>query len=201
MYDVILKGRLIDGRSEHAIEQGLVAVRDGRIVYAGEEQGFAREGHPPAAPDDKVMTADTIMPGFIDVHAHLSGTENAGSFADGKFFGDQLMGAAYQVGILLDAGFTGIRDMSEAGLYLSRAQKRGVLRAPRIMPGGKILGITSGHIDLEPYMSKKDVNRLSHFERLCDGPADCLLAVREQFREGFLPRLTGWTMSNFLLRS
>ena len=52
------------------------------------------------------------------------------------------------------------------------------------MPGGKILGITSGHIDMDPYMSKADINRSSTFFRLCDGTADCLLAVREQFRIG-----------------
>ena len=157
MYDFIIKGRLIDGISNEPIERGILAIQGDRIAYAGTEVGFQMPENA------QVISADTILPGFFDVHAHLVGHEDAGDFADGKFFGDQLLGAAYQTGVLLDAGFTGIRDMSEAGLYLSRAQKRGILRAPRIMPGGKILGITSGHIDMDPYMSKADINRSSTF--------------------------------------
>jgi imidazolonepropionase-like amidohydrolase len=178
MYDLIIKGRIIDGISNEPVEQGVLAIQGDRIAYVGPEAGFTiSEGA-------EVICAETILPGFFDVHAHLVGHENAGSFADGKFFGDQLLGAAYQTGLLLDAGFTGIRDMSEAGVYLSRAQKRGILRAPRIMPGGRILGITSGHVDMDPFMSKDDINRSSSFYRLCDGVDDCLLAVREQFRIG-----------------
>ena len=74
--------------------------------------------------------------------------------------------------------------MSENGLYLSRAIERGILRGPKIMPGGKVLGITSGHVDLEPYMTKKFFNQTSHLCRLVDGPDDCIQAVREQFRAG-----------------
>ena len=93
----------------------------------------------------------TILPGFIDVHAHLTGDEDAGSFANGQLFGDQLIGAVYQVGLLLDAGFTGIRDMSEAGFYLSRGVERGGNpRPPVSSPAEKVLGITSGHVDMGP---------------------------------------------------
>ncbi|MBN1777517.1 MAG: amidohydrolase family protein [Clostridiales bacterium] len=178
MYDFIIKGRLIDGVSAEAVERGILAVKGDRIAYAGTETGFQMPENA------ELIGADTILPGFFDVHAHLSGDEDAGDFAGGRFFGDQLMGAAYQAGLLLDAGFTGIRDMSEAGVYLSRAQERGILRAPRILPGGRILGITSGHVDMDPYNGKEDSNRNSRMYRLCDGADDCLLAVREQFRIG-----------------
>lgn len=178
MYDYIIRGRLIDGISNAPVECGILAIENGRIAYAGEEAGFiVPEGA-------EVIKGDTVLPGFIDCHTHLNGLTDAGSFAEGKFFGDQLMGAAFQAGLLLDAGFTGIRDMSEAGFYISRGQQRGILRSPRVMPGGKVLGITSGHVDMEPYISKEEFNRNSHFERLCDGQDDCILAVREQFRMG-----------------
>ena len=178
MFDSIIRGRIINGIADEAIERGIVAVTGEHIAYAGPEAGFSM---PDCA---EVIEAETILPGFFDVHAHLTGHEDAGDFADGMFFGDQLLGAAHQVGILLDAGFTGIRDMSEAGVYLSRAQKRGILRSPRIMPSGRILGITSGHVDMNPWIGKKEINRTSEFFRLCDGADDCLLAVREQFRIG-----------------
>lgn len=180
MKTYVLKGRIIDAVSDTALENGLVAVCGSRITYTGPEKDYQ------TPPDAETISIDdgTILPGFIDCHAHLTGEEDAGSFAGGRLFGDQLLGAAYQAGLLLNAGFTGIRDMSEAGLYLSRAVERGILRGPRIMPGGKVLGITSGHIDFQPHLSKEDFNRMDHLSYLMDGVEDCLRGVREQFRSG-----------------
>lgn len=175
-----LLGRVIDAVSDHPIENGMVLTEGERICYAGP---FAEERIPPEA--KRISVEDgTILPGFIDCHAHLTGEEDAGSFANGKLFGDQLLGAAYQCGLLLDAGFTGIRDMSEAGLYLSRAVERGILRGPRIIPGGKVLGITSGHVDLDMSLTKEEFNRSNHIAYMIDGVEDCLRGVREQFRMG-----------------
>ncbi len=176
--DFVIFGRLIDCVSGGAVERGAVAVEGERITYAGAADGLTvPEGVP-------TVRAETILPGFIDCHAHLTGSEDAGEFARGRLFGDQLLGAAHQAGLLLDAGFTGLRDMSEAGLFVARAQRRGILRGPRVLPGGKVLGITSGHVDFNPELSKDDYNRMDHLSRLCDGVDDCVLAVREQFRQG-----------------
>ncbi len=171
-----LKGRIIDGVSDLAIEKGLLCFGE-TIEYIGPESGFR------IPKDAEVIDVGggTILPGFIDCHAHLSGEEDSGK---SPFFGDQLLGAAYQLGILLDSGFTGLRDMSEAGLYLSRAVARGILRGPRIFPGGKILGVTGGHVDASLHLPKEFVNAYEHSHRLVDGVDDCILGVREQFRAG-----------------
>ena len=180
MGHIVLLGRVIDSVSDSALENGAVEIKDSKITYVGPAAGLSY------SEDAEVQSVDngTIMPGFIDCHIHLTGQEDAGSFCGGTFFGDQLLGAAYQVGLLLDAGFTGLRDMSEAGLYLSRAVDRGILRGPRIMPGGRILGITSGHVDLNPHFSKEFSNMTDPLSRLVDGADDCVLGVREQFRKG-----------------
>lgn len=178
MYDYILKGTVIDAISDAPLQDGLVAIADGYISYVGSAKGF------PIPDGVPVLTADTILPGFIDCHAHLVGMEDAGYLKEQAPFGDMLLGAAYQVGILLDAGFTGLRDMSEQGFYLARAQQRNILRSPRIMPGGRCLGITSGHGDMWTYMSREEANTKIPIGRLCDGVDDCLLATREQFRSG-----------------
>ncbi len=175
-----IKGRIIDAVSDAPVENGLIVTEKSRIRYAGPMD----PSQIPAGTPVLDAGAGSILPGFIDCHAHLTGWEDAGSFANGKMFGDQLLGAAYQCGLLLDAGFTGIRDMSEAGLYLSRAASRGILRAPRILPGGKVLGITSGHVDGEPQLDREEFNRRDHLSYLMDGPEDCLRGVREQFRSG-----------------
>ena len=125
-----------------------------------------------------------ILPGFIDCHAHLTGQNDAGDFSNGTLFGDQLLGAAYQCGLLLDSGFTGIRDMSVAGCYLSRAVERGILRGPKIMPGGQVISNTSGHLDLDMSKTKEQQNQESPIGYLVDGPVDAMLGVRKQFRMG-----------------
>lgn len=175
----LLRGRVIPVSSQDVIEDGAVLVEGPVIRYAGAYE------HCPET-DVEVLSCEngTILPGFIDVHAHLSGEEDAGSFAGGRLFGDQLIGGVRQCALLLESGFTGIRDMSEAGLYLSRGVERGVIRGPRIVPGGKVLSSTGGHGDMAPQLTKALSNQLDHLSRLCDGPDDCTLAVREQFRMG-----------------
>ena len=176
----VLKGRVITAVSDTAIENGMVVVNGERIEYVGEYDASRL----PEGAEVFDAGSGTVLPGFIDCHAHLTGEEDAGSFAHGKLFGDQLLGAAYQCGLILDAGFTGLRDMSEAGLYLSRAVERGVLRGPKIMPGGRVMGITSGHVDLDMSMTKEEFNRSSHLAYMVDGVDDCIHGVREQFRMG-----------------
>lgn len=178
MCDYVLKGTIIDGVSNGPLENGLVAVEGERITYVGAASGFVvPEGVP-------VYTSKTILPGFIDCHAHLSGSEDAGDLGERAAFGDLLLAAAYQAGLLLDAGFTSVRDMSEQGTYLARAQRRGILRGPRIMPGGRCLGITGGHGDEGPHMTKEEVNQKASTCVLCDGVDECVLAARSQFRKG-----------------
>ncbi len=177
--DLLIVGRVINAVSDGVIEDGSVLVSGDRIAYAG-----ARRDCPQT--DARVIEAGpgTIMPGFIDVHAHLTGEEDAGDFADGKLFGDQLVGAVKQLGILLDAGFTGLRDMSLAGLFLSRGTDRGAIRGPRIVPGGRLLGVTGGHVDMSPWVPKEESNARDTLSVLVDGPDECVRAVREQFRLG-----------------
>jgi imidazolonepropionase-like amidohydrolase len=179
-----LKGRIIDAVSDpglglyanRALERGLICFGE-TIDYVGPEQGFSV----PVGAEVIDCGDASILPGFIDCHAHLTGEEDAGG---SHFFGDRLLAAAYQAWLLLEAGFTGLRDMSEAGLYLSRAVERGILRGPKILPGGKILGITGGHVDADLHLPKEFTNTHSNSYRLVDGTDECILGVREQFRAG-----------------
>lgn len=180
MSKYVLRGRVIDAISNQALEEGMVVVIKDSIDYVGP---FKSSLVPENAEIIEIENG-TIMPGFIDCHAHLGGSHSAGPLKNRTPFGDLLLGAAHEIGILLDAGFTGIRDMSRNGPYLSRAVERKVLRGPRIMPGGRVLGITSGHTDPGEGLTKEEVNRYSQISYLVDGIDDCLHGVREQFRLG-----------------
>lgn len=178
IYDYILKGTVIDGVSDEPLHNGLVAIEGDKLAYVGTAEKFEIPDGTP------VYTAAAILPGFMDCHIHLYGGEDAGDMGDNAAFGDLLLGGAYQAGILLDAGFTSVRDMSEQGLYLSRAQARNILRGPRIMPGGRCLGVTGGHGDDGPHLTKEEINRRASTCVLCDGVDECTLAARTQFRKG-----------------
>jgi imidazolonepropionase-like amidohydrolase len=180
MVRYVLKGRVIDAVSDKPVENGMVVVEGDTIEYVGafRESEVASDAHVIDAGDG------TILPGFIDCHAHLCGVQSAGDLGDRASMGDLLLGAAHEIGILLDAGFTGIRDMSRNGPHLSRAVERGILRGPRIMPGGRVLSPTAGHTDPGEGLSKEEVNRNSPIAYLVDGVEECIRGVREQFRVG-----------------
>ena len=118
MNKILLRGRMIDAVSDTPVEDAAVLIEGDRIAYAGPYENCPEKELPAYS-----FPGGTILPGFIDVHAHLTGDEDAGSFANGQLFGDQLIGAVYQVGLLLDAGFTGIRDMSEWDAYVAELEK------------------------------------------------------------------------------
>lgn len=174
----VLKGRLIDGNRDFPIENGLLAADGERIVYAGEAEGF----FVPEGVDVTEIGDATIMPGMIDCHAHLTGEESEN--LTGKSAYDCLLTAAHDCAELVDAGITGVRDMSAFGAALSRAVEAGLLKGPRIMPGGRVISVTAGHADEDPLKSVEEINQKSLISYLADGREGCLKAVRQQFRDG-----------------
>lgn len=174
----IIKGRLIDGNGGEAIENGLVAIKGRRILYAGAADGYALTG------GERIYEVQdgTVMPGMIDCHAHLSGEESQN--LQGRSPYDCLLAAAHDIGVLVDAGITGVRDMSRFGAALERAVKAGILRGPKIMPGGRVISVTAGHADTDTEKSVEEVNAASLIGYLADGKEGCLRAVRNQFRDG-----------------
>ncbi|RHP30080.1 amidohydrolase family protein [Lachnotalea sp. AF33-28] len=174
----VLYGRVIDSVKDEAVENGMVIVDGERILYAGER-------------NDEMVTDDmqvrdagngTIMPGFIDAHAHLTGEESRNSSGTSAF--DALLTVVKDLGELVDAGVTGVRDMSLFGKPLKNAVEKGNILGPRITPGGRVLSVSAGHCDFDTDLSVKEANEKSLTGYLMDGPEDCLRGVRQQFRDG-----------------
>ena len=171
----VLYGRVIDSVKDEAVENGMVIVDGERILYAGER-------------NDEMVTDDmqvrdagngTIMPGFIDAHAHLTGEESRNSCGTSAF--DALLTVVKDLGELVDAGVTGVRDMSLFGKPLKNAVEKGNILGPRITPGGRVLSVSAGHCDFDTDLSVKEANEKSLTGYLMDGPEDCLRGVRQQF--------------------
>ncbi|MDA4128867.1 MAG: amidohydrolase family protein [Thaumarchaeota archaeon] len=133
---IVLEGAdLIDGTGK--------LVKDARVLVDGSKIAGAGPSGEVKVPAGKHLTVDLsemmILPGLIDLHAHLHGQADPTTQ-------DSLINEtdAYQAVLLaenahrtIEAGFTTIKDMgapNDVNIDLSRAVNDGVLKGPRIIP-------------------------------------------------------------------
>ncbi len=127
------------------IEDGAVAVRDGRIVSVGRSADVVA-AHPTAL---RVAfdAGATLLPGLIDCHVHLSGSRLYGHETVGPF--QRAARAVEDLGRLARAGYTTVRDLGgAAALGLREAVLEGSVPGPRILAAGPIISQTGGHGDI-----------------------------------------------------
>ncbi|GAA0924957.1 amidohydrolase family protein [Virgisporangium ochraceum] len=98
--------------------------------------------------DDAVdCTGRTILPGLIDSHVHLmiDGLDPLGWLHDP--FSLQFYRAATSMRKTLDVGITTVRDAGGADLGVREAQRRGLVKGPRVQIAISMLSQTGGHGD------------------------------------------------------
>ncbi len=125
------------------------------------------------------LSGRTLVPGLIDMHVHLGGTETVRGYRTLEFTDTFfLVTGVPNAERLLDAGFTTVRSLGAAE-YLDVALRQGielgVLRGPRIVAATYSLGATGGHCD-------NNTNRPS-MARTAEGVADGPDEVRKKVRE------------------
>ena len=169
-------GRYIDVVHKSVIEDGAILIEGERILYAGEKKDA------PLSDEFEIYTLEggTILPGFIDCHAHINGE---GDNVLAVFKDKMILKAVYDMKERLLSGFTAARDMTQISGTMKWAIEHGYIEGPRLKPGGQVLSITGGHGDSDtdyPYEIVKD--NIETY--LMDGVDECLKGVRKQFREG-----------------
>jgi imidazolonepropionase-like amidohydrolase len=175
----IRAGRLYDGTG-NALASPVIGVAGGRITAVRAGPQAAPEGAPVLDLGEEV----TLLPGLTDLHTHVTG---ARSYAPGEA---QLVPPALAVaraiqdlGRLIDAGYTTIRDLgSITALELAEAVADGTVRGPRIIAAGPIISQTGGHGDTH-YLPLEEVRR-RRGNLIADGPDACRQAVRQALRMG-----------------
>jgi imidazolonepropionase-like amidohydrolase len=135
--DLVFRGgRLIKGSASPAIEQGVVVVRDGKVLAAG-AVGKVRI---PAGARIIDTTGKTMMPGLINAHGHVG--ETAGLRSGPELYTEQnLLG---QLGLYARYGITTVFSLGgdqTAGFDLRRRQANpeGLARA-RLFVAGPVIG-------------------------------------------------------------
>ena len=171
---VIRAGRLFDAASGRMIERPVVVVKGDRV-----ESVDGGTANPPA--DARVIDLGdaTLLPGFIDVHTHLTINATGGGYESlGISVPRQALIGAKNARLTLLAGFTTVRNVGAEGysdVALRDAINAGDVIGPRMQASGPALGITGGHCD----------NNLLPFELhyAAEGAADGTEAVIHKVRE------------------
>lgn len=172
MLKVLQNCTLIDGTGRQPVERAVVAVRDGKIVYAGPSRGWSDSERDAKHLD---LRGRFILPGLIDTHVHLSGSGEADSqffAADGAMALKILQNAQKN----LAAGITTVRNLggwNELEFDVRRAINRGEFPGPRLCLAGRFISITESGADYYEGMY-----------RVADGVNEIRKAVREQVKHG-----------------
>jgi imidazolonepropionase-like amidohydrolase len=178
---------LIDGLGGDPVPNVTIVLDGDRIASVGP----AADNQPGTQPGETVdLTGMTILPGLIDMHAHLCWAPNLDDpmtvLQDDPYVPDSylaLWGASH-ADMLLKAGFTTVRDAfayqgHATSLALRDVIGHGALPGPRIVPAG-YAGVTGTEVDMRmaPFVPRPP----SH---TADGPWELRRRVRECAREGY----------------
>jgi imidazolonepropionase-like amidohydrolase len=149
-----------------------ILVRNSRIEQVG--AGLVV----PAGAREIDLRNATVLPGFIDVHTHLVGSNHAGYESLGVSVPRMALTGAKNAQTTLFAGFTTVRNVGAPGyadVALRDAIYDGEVIGPRMQVSGPPLGISGGHCDsnLLPF----------DFHYSAEGVADGVPAVIAKVRE------------------
>lgn len=173
--------RLIPGRGE-PVDNGVVVLEGDKIAYAG----AAAEA--PATPGAETLTADTVMPGLWECHAHFMGIRG---IAMEEMYSTRPQAAAMRVTTdarsALEAGFTSVREVGGMGVHLAKVIEEGIVVGPNVYASGGALSMTAGHGDshaMDLDASRQFSIRFFGEDDVVDGPDGARAGVRRMLRMG-----------------
>jgi len=171
---VIRAGKLFDSAAGRMIDHPVIVINGNKIESVSQGNSSAVDGA-------KVVDlgSATILPGFIDVHTHLTMNAGGGGYQGlGISTPRAALIGAKNARLTLMAGFTTVRNVGAEGysdVALRDAINDGDVIGPRMQVSGPPLGISGGHCD----------NNLLPFEfhYSAEGVADGTEAVIHKVRE------------------
>jgi len=172
---VVTADRMLDVTTGKYVDHPAIFIDDGGRVTSVADARTVRFDNTVKHID---LAGETLLPGLIDMHVHLTSLAEIGGY-EGLKYTDGFWTA---VGVAnakktLDAGFTTVRNVGSsdfADVALQEAIDGGWVEGPRIVPATYAIGATGGHCDdtgLPPSYDKKAPSVIS-------GPGDAREKVR-----------------------
>jgi len=187
---VIKAGRLIDPLAGTAAANQIILIEGSTIKAVGPNLNIPK--------DARVvdLSRTTVLPGLFDCHTHMCATINIRGKSLEEFRSDivvymisettgyrALVGAA-NARSMLEAGFTTIRDMGNAGNYadidLKKAIDNGLLPGPKMFVSGKIIAPFAGQVIVNT--EQRDLGRQDYL--YADTRDEIQKAIRENIHFG-----------------
>jgi len=176
---VLRNGRIFDGTGAPARAGTLVIERNkiARILPANSSDW-------PKDAQVIDVSGETILPGLIDLHTHLTYPLNEEDFGVAMNDADATLRGVEKLRYFIESGITSVRDVGSKGdvpfrLKVWVAENR--IPGPRVFPAGAFITGEGGH---STENTPDEVIGLMGATRLASGPDDWRQAVREQFHKG-----------------
>lgn len=155
----------------------IVAIEDGKVEGRETDTFIDLSGY-------------TLMPGFMDMHTHLS-FQNEGPAGYMKRFtnneADYTINAVVYAEKTLMAGFTTVRNLGDVfneTVALRKAINKGTVIGPRIYTAAKSIATTGGHADPTNSLSKHLMGSPQPVDGVINGVAQAREAVRQRYKDG-----------------
>ena len=181
---LIKAGALLDPLEQELLGPHDVAIENGLIKEVSDHPLSFAQAQTIPAPDL------TLMPGLIDLHAHITATQLD---IFGQFRLPNSLVAARCIPILrgmLRRGFTAVRDAGGADIGWRQAIDAGLIVGPRLFLSGHALSQSGGHGDGRPLADHVNATgcaccfRVGQLCRVVDGVDALRKAVREELLMG-----------------
>ncbi len=143
---VVTAARMIDVLASRVIDKPQLTITDGRIV------AITAQGAPiPAGARRVELPGQTLLPGLIDMHVHLTIDPALGGYRGLEYTDNfwTVVGVA-NAKKTLEAGFTTVRNVGSSNfddVALKQGIEGGYVPGPRIVPATYAIGATGGHCD------------------------------------------------------
>lgn len=175
-------GGLIDGVSNQPKNNVTVVVEKNKIVSV--DNGFTS-----GATNDKIidLKTKTIMPGWIDLHVHLSFETGPNRYLEVFQLNDA--DYAYRSVVFAErtllTGFTSVRDAGGGvTISLKKAINQGFIKGPRVFTAGVAIGSTGSHADPTNGYREDIMGDPNPKIGVANGVDECIKAVRQRYKEG-----------------